>query len=105
MRIVFFLLIILTLPAQALAENRDENRQTRVYGTGNYNTGGSVTTYTDPQTGDIVTSVIPPKNNDPYANQNNIQNFPIYVYPEVNTSEPYQPNPYDPRHQKPRPRQ
>ncbi len=95
MRVLCFILIILTLPILAMAENRDQNRRTHVYGTGNFNTGGSVTTYTDPQTGDIVTSVVPPKNNDPYAGQHNSQSFPIYIYPEVTPQGQHRPKPHN----------
>ncbi len=80
---LLFIFIILILPSLSYAENLDEDRQTRIYGTGNSLTGGGVITYTDPQTGDIVTTVIPPSTNEQNSSQNNIQNFPIYVYPEI----------------------
>lgn len=53
-------------------------RQDSFMGTGNSSTGGFSTTYTDPQTGDIITRVIPP------APQETQQTpVPIYIYPQV----------------------
>lgn len=53
-------------------------RQDSFLGTGNNSTGGFSTTYPDPQTGDIITRVIPP------APQETQQTpVPIYIYPQV----------------------
>ncbi|MEG2171936.1 MAG: hypothetical protein RRY29_01605, partial [Desulfovibrionaceae bacterium] len=75
-------------------------------GTGNSSTGGFSSTYTDPQTGDVITRVIPP------APQNTQQTpVPIFVYPQVepqwppkNNAQPRPvppprpvPDPYSPR--------
>lgn len=53
-------------------------RQDRFMGTGNSSTGGFSTTYTDPQTGDIITRVIPPAPQDTQQTP-----VPIYIYPQV----------------------
>ncbi len=91
MKVLLFFCIICLLPTFSVAQNMDDDRRTRVYGTGNAQTGGSVHTYTDPQTGDIVTSVVPPNNNETYSTSNNNQSFPIYVYPEITPSNPSRP--------------
>lgn len=60
-------------------------REDRFMGTGNSSTGGFSSTYTDPQTGDIVTRVVPP------AQQNLHQSpVPIYIYPQVEPNWPPQ---------------
>lgn len=53
-------------------------RQDSFMGTGNSATGGFSSTYTDPQSGDVITRVIPPE-------QQNTQQtpVPIYIYPQV----------------------
>ncbi len=89
MRIIFFICLMCMTPAMAWGNN-DENRRDYVYGTGN-STGGSVNTYVDPQTGDVVTTVRPPKNSN--NNQYNQQNVPIYIYPQVAPNWPPQPGP------------
>lgn len=53
-------------------------REDTFMGTGNSSTGGFSSTYTDPQTGDIVTRVIPPA---PQESQQ--PPVPIYIYPQV----------------------
>lgn len=60
-------------------------REDRFMGTGNSSAGGFSSTYTDPQTGDIVTKVVPP------AQQNTQQPpVPIYIYPQVEPNWPPQ---------------
>lgn len=54
-------------------------RQDTFMGTGNAGTGGFSGTYTDPETGDIVTRVVPPA--DPNISQT--PPVPIYIYPQV----------------------
>lgn len=67
-------------------------RQDSFMGTGNTSTGGFSTTYTDPQTGDVITRVVPPQN--PNQQQTPV---PIYIYPQVEPQWPpknnQQPNP------------
>ncbi len=82
MRILIIICFIFIFPTAALGSK--DSRQDYVYGTGN-STGGNIDTYVDPRTGDIVTSVRPPKNNN---NQNNQGNIPIFVYPQVAPSWP-----------------
>lgn len=54
-------------------------RQDTFMGTGNAGTGGFSTTYTDPQTGDVITRVVPPV--DPNSYQ--LPPVPMYIFPQV----------------------
>ncbi len=95
MRILLIICLLLASPALVLANNAD-NRRDRVYGTGS-GSAGSVTTYTDPQTGDIVTSVKPArKSNEQNNHQYNQGNVPIYIYPQIAPSWPHSPTPPQP---------
>lgn len=81
-KILCFALLLLLCAAPALAE-----RQDYVSGTGN-STGGFSGTYTDPETGDTVNTVIAPRKSEqqqPWP--------PIYVYPQVTPQWPPTPGP------------
>lgn len=62
------------------ASNRGQTQRQDTYmGTGNAGTGGFSSTYTDPQTGDVITRIVPPA--DPNPSQ--VPPVPIYIFPQV----------------------
>ncbi len=92
MRILLMIFFMLILPTNMFGQN-SEDRRDYYSGTGN-SSGGNVTTYTDPQTGDIVTSVVPPKDYQDQVNgAYNQQNMPLFIYPQIDINGGNRPKP------------
>ncbi len=97
MKHIFLTFLFFALPSLSV-DAFGQEPQDKVYGTNPHNDPryGTVHTWTDPHTGDRITSVRPGRK--PQNSQNNTpNNMPIIVYPEIHRPNPSHTTPTNPK--------